>query len=50
MNEFGEKFPLLKAAVEFLMRTNPEDEDTLDNFTSSLSRLYPMNPRVRSET
>ena len=32
MNEFGEKFPLLKAAVEFLMRTNPEDEDTLDKF------------------
>ena len=30
VNEFGEKFPSLKAAVEFLMKTNPEDEDAFN--------------------
>ena len=45
VNEFGEKFPSLKAAVEFLMRTNPEDEDTLDK----LSKFSKLPNMVRQE-
>ena len=45
VNEFGEKFPSLKAAVEFLMRTNPADEDTLDK----LSKFSKVPNMVRQE-